>query len=306
VIDERILVTGASGFVGRRTLAPLVSTGANVHLLCRHPLSDAPAGATQHGVNLHDHAAVDALMRDLRPTRLLHLAWIVTPGEYVTSPENVQWVASTLHLVDSFARHGGRRVVCAGTSAEYDWSNGVCSELMTPTRPTSLYAACKLGVYHILEHRAAPLAVSFSWGRIFFMYGPGEYEERLVPSLMRAAGTGTSFRLAHPGHIRDYMHVDDVAAAFVALLQSDINGAVNVGSGDGVTLAELARTIGQEMGRELRLEVPDDAKPDAAPVVVADVARLRDEVGWEPRYSLTDGIRDTVRWWKMREKAPQV
>jgi nucleoside-diphosphate-sugar epimerase len=278
----RVLVTGASGFVGRWSIDPLIALGAEVHKLERS------------AVDLHDRDAVNAAMRSLRPTHLLHFAWIATPGVYLTSLDNPVWLRSSLQLVESFLANGGQRIVVAGTAAEYDWSSGVCSERTTPCRPATLYAACKHAQYEVLERWSAQVGFSFAEGRLFWVYGPDESPDRLVPAMIRASTSRQPFRLRYPQQVRDYLHVADAGAAFAALLASDVQGAVNIGSGEGVVLSRLGEIVGAETGEGLTIE-PGEPGDDLAPVVVAETTRLRTDVGFTPRYRLEEGIREMVQ-----------
>src|SRR5262249_26712895 len=139
---NRLLITGATGFLG----VPCVlraSTEFEVHALARQRRTLAPR-VFSHSCDLFDTDRVTALLAAVRPTHLLHLAWIATPGVYWTSPENHRWVEASKHLLATFAECGGHRAVVAGTCAEYDWSgNGVCRERETPTQPGTLYGQCK-------------------------------------------------------------------------------------------------------------------------------------------------------------------
>src|SRR5438105_280249 len=132
---KRVLVTGASGFIGRHALPHLEARGFEVH---------APGHSS---FNVLDEKAHQPLLESIRATHLLHLAWDVTPGKYWTSLDNIEWVRASLSLFRHFAASGGKRWVGAGTCAEYDWSCGpVLSEETTPLRPTSLYGASKLSL----------------------------------------------------------------------------------------------------------------------------------------------------------------
>jgi nucleoside-diphosphate-sugar epimerase len=293
----RVLVTGASGFVGRWSLDPLLARGAEVHSVQRR-MPPTRAGVAAHAVDLHDRAAVESLMRQVRPTHLLHFAWIATPGVYLTSLDNPVWLRSSLQLVETFLANGGSRVVVAGTVAEYDWSAGVCSERTTPCRPATLYAACKHAQYEVLERWSAQAGFSFAEGRLFWTYGPEESPERLVPGMIHASVSRLPFQLRYPAQVRDYLHVADVGAAFSALLASDVQGAVNIGAGEGVALARLGELVGQETGEGLIIQAVDARANDPAPVVLAETSRLTRDVGFTPRYRLEQGIRETVAWWK--------
>lgn len=299
-MSRRVLVTGATGFIGRQALAPLCGSGADVHAVTRSvpPAGSAP-GVTWHRADVTDRPAVRALMASVRPSHLLHLAWYVEPATYLTSLENVPWVGASLDLIDAFGRHGGQRVVSVGTSAEYDPSQGPCSERGTALAPATLYAACKRAVSEALDGWADQTGTSSAWGRVFFLYGPGEAPARLVPQLVRAGLDGTPFALRHPDQVRDYLHVADVGAALAALLLSDVRGAVNVASGHGISLASLAAAVGECLGSPVTLG-PRAPGADPVPSLVADVSRLRQEVGFAPRYPLMEGLRDTVSWWRAR------
>jgi nucleoside-diphosphate-sugar epimerase len=141
--------------------------------------------------------------------------------------------------------------------------------------------------------------VSFSWGRIFFVYGPHEHPDRLVSSLARALVRGDPAPTSEGAQRRDFLHARDVAGAFVALLNSDVEGAVNIGSGAAVPVRLVVETIADAAGRPDLVEwgaLPQ--RPGDPPLLEADVRRLRDEVGWRPGVPLVEGIRSTVEWWK--------
>ena len=280
---KRVLVTGASGFIGRHAVPHLEARGFEVH---------APDRKT---VNLLDEAAQKALIESVRPTHLLHLAWDVTPGKYWTSLTNMDWVCASLGLFRHFAANGGQRWVGAGTCAEYDWSCGpVLSEDRTPRKPASLYGASKLSLGLLQEHMARELDVSFAWGRIFYLYGPYEASGRLVPSLISSLLAGQS-AVCRQDHLRrDMLHVDDVARAFVEVLDSRFEGPVNIGTGESVGLGKVAEVIAEACGHPELLELGGGRFPSSDPLeITADVNKLR-SLGFTPRYSLEEGIRQTV------------
>jgi nucleoside-diphosphate-sugar epimerase len=303
---RRVLLTGASGFVGSRAVKALARRGYEVHAVSSRPNEDSPIVAW-HVADLLRPDAADALVDRVRPDSLLHLAWYAEHGLFWTSTENVRWVEATLRLLRAFADRGGSRAVLAGTCAEYEWTvdGGVCSEINTPLRPKTLYGVSKNATRAVAQALADEVGFELAWGRIFFLYGPGEAATRLVPSVVRALLQGTPAAVSEGSQIRDFLHVDDVAEAFVALLDGDVQGPVNIGSGNGVAIREVIELVGAAAGHPdlIRFGAVETRAGEPASLV-ADVRRLRDEVAFRPRIALEDGIADTVAWWQDRRGAP--
>lgn len=293
---KKVLVTGATGFIGRHSLPRLLESGYEVHAVGGQRPPEAPSqDIVWHRANLLEPGEIASLVGKVQPTHLLHFAWYAVPGKYWTAPENLAWVRATINLMQVFSDHGGRRAVMAGSCAEYDWKFDYCSELFTPCRPATLYGACKHGTQLLLDAWSRQTGLSSAWGRIFFLYGPGEYPSRLVPSVINSLLRNEPARCTHGNQIRDFMHVADVAAAFVELLGSDVKGAVNIASGVSALLKEVIHAIADHLNKRdlVRLgAVPAPAgEPDA---LIADVGRLRDEVGFRPRYGLKEGVAQTI------------
>jgi nucleoside-diphosphate-sugar epimerase len=296
-----VLVSGARGFVGLPLLAELSRDGAELHALSTRPSSPALPGVCWHRIDLFDSVAVDALMQELAPERLVHLAWYTEHGRYWRAPENVTWVERSLELLRAFVRYGGRRLVMLGTCAEYDWSTAIAPlvESSSPLVPATLYGAAKDALRRVAEAYAAQEGVELAWGRLFFLYGPHEAPERLVPSVTRALLLGDPVAVSSGQQVRDFMHVEDVAGAVSALLESNVVGPVNVASGVGATVGDVIEEIVRLIGRPdlVRRGALLD-RPGDPPLLLADVTRLRDEVGFRPRWELADGLAATVQWWR--------
>jgi len=298
---KRVLVTGASGWLGRHCLPLLLERGYDVHAVATKPRTPSAANFHWHQVDLLDDSRAAALVAEVRPTDLLHLAWCATPGIYWTSPENFAWVRASLILLQAFATHGGERLVTAGTCAEYDWRYGYCSESVTPLAPMTVYGTCKNALQNMTDSFAAEYGLASAWGRVFFLYGPHEQPARLVPSVIRALLAGDPARCTHGNQVRDYLHVADVAAAFVALLEGDVTGAVNIASGKPVTVKEIVSLIGEMLDRSELIQFGAIPAPaNDPPLLVADTRRLTGEIGWSPTYDLRAGLAETLRWWSTR------
>jgi nucleoside-diphosphate-sugar epimerase len=289
-----VLVTGGSGFIGRNALAPLRERGYEVH-----------APGSREADLLAPGTAAD-LIAELRPTHLLHFAWDARPGKYWTSTDNLEWVEGSLRLLRAFAEGGGRRAVLAGTCAEYEWTDEVhCVEGATPLAPATLYGAAKHGLHVTAERYASQAGVSFAWGRIFFVFGPHEHHARLASSVASALVRGEPAEAGAGTQVRDFLYSEDLGDAFAALLDSAVEGAVNMASGEPRAIRDLVVALGDAAGRPDLLRIgarpPNPGEPAS---ITAAVDRLRDEVGWRPPRTLEQRAADTIAWWRQAAPAP--
>lgn len=265
--------------MGRHVPALLAARGFEVHAVGREQ------------VDLLDATATDELVAGIGATHLLHLAWYTEHGKFWDAPENRDWEGATLALARSFRAAGGERMVAAGTCAEYE--------------PSTLYGMTKNATRRGLEAFAAETGLSLAWGRVFSPYGPGEHPQRVVAAVARAAIAGEPVACSTGEQVRDYLYVEDVAAAFAALVDSGATGCVDIGSGEGIALRDVLLTLEQLAGRHgiVRLgALPDRDEPTS---LVADTRRLRDEVGWQPSVELREGLERTLAWWREAILAPR-
>jgi nucleoside-diphosphate-sugar epimerase len=288
---RRVLVTGASGFVGRHVLSPLRERGFEVHAVARR--APATAASIWHEADLLDSVQVDRLVQEVEPTHLLHLAWTTAHGRFWDAHDNLDWIAATLRLVREFREAGGVRAVVAGSCAEYDWS-GDCCGAGTALAPATLYGSAKHATRTVLERYAETSGLALAWGRIFFLFGPGEQPTRVVPAAAATLAAGEPFPSTEGRQVRDFLYVADVASAFAALVDSDVQGAFDVGTGEGLTLRDLLLVLERLSGREGLVRfgaVPSRPEPAR---IVADSRRLRDELGWRPAVTLEQGLALTL------------
>ncbi len=302
----KILLTGANGFVGSHLARVLVEEGTEVHAVVRPGADLSRIGKLKSSLHLIeadllDKDSVASMLSGTEYDCCVHAAWYAEPGKYLHSNRNVDWVGASVHLAWILAKSGCKRMVGLGTCFEYDLTQGGLSE-NSPLKPASLYAASKLAAGRGIESLANALDMSFAWARLFYLYGPGEDPRRLVPSVITSLLEGREAKTTRGEQIRDYLHVRDVARALWEIVQSDLQGPVNIGSGQRHSVAEIVAEIAGSIGREDLLKRGALPYREGDPeVVLADNRRLLNETSWWPQYSLREGIRDTVEWWRGRK-----
>lgn len=300
---KRVLITGGSGFIGSACLPLLIKKGYEVHAVTSNPASIKMPGVKWHLLDLLDQERIAPLLKDMKPTHLLHLAWVTGHEMYWTSLDNFQWVRASVELFRQFSSNHGRRIVVAGTCAEYDWSHKFCSEQKTPLVPKTLYGACKHSLQMMLTAFSNETGIQASWGRLFYIYGPHERPQRLVASAIRSLMNEKMFRCKNSGLSRDFLYVQDAADAFTSLMDSDFCGAMNIASGIPVCLKDVIHKIGVKLDRTDKICFENEAVSSETPnLLVGDVSRLNTELGWSPKYDLNAGIDLTIQWWKQQLK----
>ncbi len=290
-VRPRILLTGATGFIGGACLARLVREDNEIHAVNRNGAGPFTGRVTWHAAELRNPDAARALIEAVRPSHLLHAAWITTPGVYMTSPENNDWLEAGIALVRAFGESGGRRFVGVGTCAEYSWSASTFVEAETPLRPDSLYGRTKGAMWAAAQASAKANGFTAAWGRIFLPYGPGDKAERLIPSVISALQRGDTIETTEGRQLRDFIFIDDVADLFERLVSCDVNGAFNVGTGIPVAVRSVITLLAQQLDGLGRVKFGARADRQGEPSrLVADMRKTEGSLDWKPKVDLAAGL----------------
>jgi nucleoside-diphosphate-sugar epimerase len=301
----RVLVTGATGFIGQWASAALIARGYQTHGTVRSVIGKGD-NRLFHVINLLDEHSTRALIRDVRPTHMLLTAWSTKHGHFWTDPANDDWVASTESLVRSFFSAAGRRVVFVGSCAEYDWTDpilecGPVRENAAQGEPQTVYGRAKRRAAQLVGSIADAARGQAVSARIFFPIGPGENSQRFLPTVVNQLLAGRPAELGPGDQVRDLIDVRDVGAALAALVDSELTGAINIASGRGIRLAQLARQAAAALGRLdlLRLGALPP-RPGDPPVLIGDISRLERELRVQRQYSLSAAISESIAYWQRR------
>ncbi len=252
-MTKTILLTGSTGFVGRQVLKELKKRSVKIRLIVREDNSN--------GIDFNDQIEPLILTPDLFSESLswwqnvlcgvdtvIHVAWYAEPGLYLQSAKNLDCLSGTLTMAKACANSRVRRFVGVGTCFEYDLEYGLL-KTTTPLKPGSPYASSKAAAFLALSQWLPSQAVEFAWCRLFYLYGEGEDERRLVPYIRKQLQKGEPAELTSGKQIRDFL---DVAEAGRILAETALNtrqGSVNICSGVPITVRQLAEKIADEYGR---------------------------------------------------------
>lgn len=298
---KRLLLTGASGFLGRACCLQAIAKGFEVVSVSYQRDGIIHEQVEHIRGNLLNRDFVREVVRGASPSHLLHLAWCTEHGKFWTDPANIKWLQTSLLLLQCFADQGGQRAVFVGSCAEYDWRYGICSEEHTPQRPWSLYGSCKQALSIAVESFSKHVHLSTAWARLFYLFGPYEPQTRLVPSAITAFINRKPFLCSDGTQILDFLYVDEAAAGILALLESSVQGPVNVASGTPIRVSELISMIASRLEGENLIQWGSLARPDQDPVIlVADISRLTKEVCWIPSHDILTAVEKTITWWKQQ------
>jgi nucleoside-diphosphate-sugar epimerase len=285
----RILVTGATGFIGGAFTRRALAAGHAVGALVRRPAPGPPAMTQMVGTLA---AAPWKEIDRFAPDVCVHAAWTTEAGVYRESAENFDYRDESLVFAETLLKRGLTHLVALGTSAEYAASAQPLHEERSALGPISPYATAKHELRLALGERARSAGACLGWARVFQPYGYGEPAARMCSTVARRVAAGERVTLDAPGAIRDWIHVDDVAAALLTMVERRADAVVNVGSSVGHTVHDVALAIAKILGRPELIDAP--AGRDASgSCFVADVGRLR-ALGWEPRVDLGAGLTGLV------------
>jgi len=272
-MGRRILVLGCSGEIGSRISERFLASGHEVYgirgsRICR--IQNTNHKCLQMDLLDPD---LDLDLSGIKPSILIHSAWITKPGVFWNSPQNFEWVKASKSIVSEFKSVGGKYVVVTSSCAEYSWQGNTPLSELSLTDPSSEYGRAKLEFLNWLQLNIT----SYLWVRIFFQFGLQEVYGRLIPSMIDEMLAGNQYLIRSGHDVRDFVYIKDVVKVLENLVLKQINGIVNIGTGESMTVEKVGRIIAKAIGREdlLQFKIPSQTES----IVVSDSEKLLSLVG---------------------------
>ena len=237
--------------------------------------------------NLFNKKEIDSVFNKFKPEYLLNFAWCTT-GDYLNSELNYKFLEAGINMLGAFKQNSGRRAVFAGTCFEYKFKDTPLKE-NDELNPLTIYAKCKVELFKQATEYCIQNGISFGWGRIFYVYGENENEKRLTPYLINNLKNNKTTEIKCGQLIKDYMYTKDIAGAFVKFIETDVEGPVNICTGQGISLKDFGRAIASKLNKEEYLEIRHE-KTTQPPIITGDNTKLKNCVQYNIKYSLSSAL----------------
>ncbi len=306
----KIFITGGTGFLGKSLVKKLLSEGHQVLVLKKgdgETLKEFLNSKLRLRFIIGNLENINKLLpkiKNFKPEVGIHLAWEGIPNADLTL--NLKNLNGGLNCLETLAKAGVKRIFVAGSCHEYGEPRNVHKDALrgnpgkkvseiSPLNPFNTLYATKIALYFLGSKIAEAYKVKMIWGRIGFVYGPGQRKASLIPYLLNSLQGNEKPALKNPKGGNDFIYIDDVASAISALIKKKDLGAnkiYNIGSGKLTGVMEIVKII----YNHFKLPLPKDLKPVKKPEgFFLDIAKIKREIGWQPKTTIQEGIKKIIK-----------
>jgi UDP-glucuronate decarboxylase len=239
-----IFISGSNGIIGKQLKKQLNLSypNATIYELIRKEDKEIENSIIIDLLNI-DYHKIDKLFNKYKPFLFFHLAWCTNHTDYLVSTDNVLWEKLTINLINSFYNSGGYKFIGIGSSIEYDWKNNTAPYHETNSTLNGnnwIYGKSKINVY---RHLCSLKNISYQWGRVFFVFGPGQSKNRLIPLIINNALHNSEPLSINLKLGRDYISTFEIAKQISIMSTTSYSGSLNICSGKSILLSELVSKI---------------------------------------------------------------
>ena len=297
----KILITGASGFIGMPILERLIHSDevSEIYALTRKLTQKLPKNKKLKWIetDISEYTSIKLNSRDCNPDILIHLAWSGIPD--FSESQSLKNLNQSINFIDHILSNSDcKKILVAGSCFEYDQKFGECIEEST-TKPKDYFTWAKLTLLEYLKLKCKKSNVSFAWFRLFYVYGAGQREGSLLPTLFKFLGDNIVPQLNTPKNANDFVHVDDVALAFeMAITQEFDSGIYNLGRGESVSVIEFCQSLEMLISNEDTLTnklIKNTSNSVEQVNFFASTSKIKKTFGWVAKTPLLDGLEKSIK-----------
>ena len=311
---RNILVTGAGVFIGSHLVEALIENGANVRAFIRYnsrndigALALVPKEIVDQveiiAGDLRDLPAVQDVIKGI--SHIFHLGSLISiPYSYLNPAEVIETnVLGTLNVLLAARNSGVERIIHTSTSEVYGTALHVPIDENHPLQAQSPYSASKIGADKIAESFFRSYDLPVVTLRPFNTYGPRQSARAVIPTIISQALTQNTIRLGNLDSRRDLTYVTDTVEGYLKVAEArDVEGDIyNLGTGEEVSIGDLAREIISIIGKPIKIVVdPNRLRPEKSEVqrLLSDNSLAQEKLSWGPKTSLSQGLESTIAWIK--------
>ena len=308
---RKILVTGATGFVGSNLVRHFLKQGANISILKRRQsnlwrIKDIINQLSAYDADLLDHAMVNKVVKCIRPDVILHAA---TYGGYVTQDNTARILKTnfdgTVNLIDACLKSGFRLFVNTGSSSEYGIKGSPMKE-SDLLEPVTAYGASKAAAAIYCQHVAKKYSLPIATLRLFSPYGYFDDGSRAISYMILACLNNKPVYITSPDSVRDFIFIDDVVDSYEKVLVKNENlggGIFNIGSGKQCSIQKLAVKIAGMIDSDIVIKYQKKSSARIEPKSwVADISKTRAFLKWKPNFNIDQGLKKTIDWFRENKR----
>lgn len=295
----KIFVTGGSGFIGSHLVPKLLARKHKLLLLSIDPLKKRNGSTPFVKGNLKDIDRWKNKLKKFRPDAVIHLAWEGLENYDFSANVSLRNMTNSLNLISAAAEIGCKKFLSTGSCWEYGNGKSALKESAPLLPPAHVpdFVIAKRAIQAMGEQIALQNKMQFLWPRLFFAYGPGQKSRTLIAHLVRGLKNGIVPDVKNKSGANDFVYIDDIVEALIKILEKSRKPSVvyNIGSGRLTGVSEVTR----EVYKDLNLPAPKWCLKKVRPKgFYANISKIKKEIGWRPKTTITEGIKKTVNHFK--------